>query len=219
MMALLFVLMISLDCLAQTKKTSETREALLTTVAKDEANANWRSRFISYGPSAVPLITKELLQLLREGASDEAVREPAFSLMPLLDQKRAKQQAALIELQGIALNNMTLEFKMRDAAKNSIYQALQSPYEFARLTAISVATYAIGREAEDHIIPLLNDSEQSNRVVVAQMLSLIGDSRTADKMEEVLKRRREELTAKQIAEDWSLADAAQAIKELRSKKR
>jgi HEAT repeat protein len=67
-------------------------------------------------------------------------------------------------------------------------------------------------------LPFLDDFEEDVRVAAAQQLAKIGDLETANKIEEVLKRRAQGLRPDQIAKDRSFQTGYAAINTLRLKK-
>lgn len=200
--------------LLEAKVDMLTQSVIVTIESDHEA---LKSRVLGLGPGLVPIVTRKLLDSLLEKALPEAVKDTLLMHLPPDDEKRMRYQSALLQLQEIALENMALKPQVRSDARDSIYQALQSPYEHTRLFALQAAAYGVGSEAVDHIVPLLDDLEKQNRVIAAKMLSKIGDADTAAKIEKVLEKRRQGLTPEQIEADWSFRHAEKAIKELKTK--
>lgn len=176
-----------------------------------------RAYFIKLGPEVVPIVTQKLNASLDEGASAEGARNSVIMDMPLADQKRIRIQMGLIAMQGVALKNMRLDNSIRRAAVASLYRALKSPYQLSRYTALYAAAHGVGSEAVNNIIPLLNDITDMNRATAAKMLAEVGDTSAAKKIEEILKQRRQSLTAEQVDNDGSFRSGYEAIKELRKK--
>jgi len=180
-------------------------------------NDSSKAYFLKLGPEVVPIVTQKLKQSLSEGASPEGSEKFAIIDMPEVDQKRVRHQIGLITMQGIALENMSLAPEVRKEALDSLYKALRSPYQISRKIAMYWAAYGAGSEAIDQMIPLLNDPEISNRYTAAEMLAIVGDASTADKIEEVLEQRRRKLNAQQVEKDGSFRVGYEAIRKLRSK--
>lgn len=169
------------------------------------------------GAEAVPTVTRKLLESLAEGSSPSGAELSAIIDMPREDQQRANHQMGLVAIQCIALQTMTLDADTKQAAQQSIYGVLRSPYMIARKAAIYAAADSGGKDAADEIVPMLNDSDMSNRVNAAQMLAKIGDESTADKIAAILEQRRNGLTSDQIERDWSFRHGYSAIEMLRGK--
>jgi hypothetical protein len=77
--------------------------------------------------------------------------------------------------------------------------------------------YAGGKDFVEQIIPILDDNDKFNRVAAADMLAMIGDSSTVEKVEKVLEARRQGLTEDQIERDWSFKHGYSAITALKTK--
>jgi len=176
-----------------------------------------RDYFIKLGPEVVPIVTQKLLKSLSEGSSPEAAQEGIIMQMPRIDQKRVRHQVGLISMQAEALQNMELSPEVRRAAITSLYQALKSPYQHSRRSAIHAAAYGVGEESVDQIIPLLNDPEAANRYVAARELAMVGNISTADKIEEILEKRKRNLTVEEVENDGSFKVGYETIIKLRSK--
>jgi len=177
-----------------------------------------RDYFIKLGPEVVPIVTRKLLQSLKEGASIDGSEQVALIDMPVTDRERVWRQMGLITMQGEALEKMTLDPEVKQAASESVFQALKSPYPLSREAAMYSAAYGLGSEAVDQIIPLLNDPVISNRYTAAKMLKKVGTASTADRIEQILEERRRGLTADQIEKDGSFRVGYEAVKLLRSGK-
>lgn len=211
------ILILFFEGISQSDDSIEAKIDELSVPSIEGNGEEFKAYVADLGPGIVPVISKKLLQSLREQASPEASKETTILLMPPSDQRRARQQAGLIELQGIALERMVMDPQVREEARKAIFLALRSPYEYARRAALGVAGDWDGADVEDQMLLVLSDSAESNRVIAMRILSKIGNAETAAKIENVMTERRKGMTPQQIEEDWSFRDAEQAIKELKGK--
>ncbi len=205
----------------QAPKLPETLEERVDAAARAIPNGikmiEVKNYLIQLGPNVVPVITQKLQQSLAEGSSPEGALAVAMLDMPHEDQKRANYQIGLVTLQGVAIREIPLNPTDKEKALNSLYSTLKSPYMISRKSALYAAANSGNISAVDEIIPLLNDKDLSNRVIAAQMLAKIGDASTADKVAQVLEKRRQGLTAEQVEKDWSFRHGYEAIELLRKK--
>ncbi len=202
------------NCQSQIPESLEGKIDMLGgSVAENDVS---RDYFINLGPDVVPIVTKKLMQSLAEGASPSAGQERIIMQMPRDDQKRVRHQIGLVAMQSHALGSMSLSPEARKEVEDSLYQALKSPYIAARRYTLTSIGINGDLSAVENVIPLLYDADYSNRIIAAQTLAKIGDASTAEKIEKILEKRRQGLTAEQIEKDWSFRHGYEAIESLRN---
>lgn len=98
-----------------------------------------------------------------------------------------------------------------------LYEQLEAPDEDIRWLCVFMVSSLKQIESISRLLPLLKDSSEGVRIVVAEELSKIGDEGTAREMEVIQNERKRQLSKKEIHDDYSLQAADKAIELLKTK--
>jgi hypothetical protein len=170
------------------------------------------------GPELLPIIDRKLREFISQPTSPQALRAHASAEMRVQDRLKWDAVENLMEMEAVAVANPKVTDEARSEADDLVYAALRSPYRaIPSAELVDWIRNTPNRKEADHISLFLDDPDEGVRVAAAQQLAKIGDSQTADKMDEVLKRRAKGLTPEQITGDRSFKSGYAAVQSLRLK--
>lgn len=170
------------------------------------------------GPELLPIIDRKLREFISQPTSPQALRAHESAEMRVQDRLNWDVVENLIQMQSLAVTNPKITDEAKSEADDLAYAAYRSPFRAIPAEELAdMIKHTADRKEADHILLFLDDSDEGVRIAAAKQLAKIGDSQTADKMDEVLKRRAKGLTPEQIAADRSFQSGCAAVQSLRLK--
>jgi hypothetical protein len=172
---------------------------------------------VRLGPEMLPIIDKSLGEFISQPTSAEALRAHSRKETRAQDLATWNIVEGLIQLENLAVTNPKVTSQSKFQADDLVFAAFASPYRGISSGELAAIMEHTGSGDGDHLLRFLDDFDEEVRVAAARQLGKMGSPQTADKIEEILKRRAQGLSPGQIAQDRSLASGYAAIHTLRLK--